>query len=536
MDKEQSKAPVLTEHEIQDDSFLNEEFTRLTSKTEEASTEEVKTVEEIKEETEATVDQEVVKEEPEHAVHKQKVILEFAFDAANKLISADTITLPSLNDEKLQSVMEKLPNMSLTDNKEGREWASTLQDSLNKSSFDNMFVPTLEREGSEFRQHVAHNNFNLAGGYPKYPEPNGSVMAGEQAVVRLLNHLGLGNLYSAPMWHSGFWVTFKPATETEMVDLNHLIASDKINFGRYTYGLAFSNLTSYTAERLLRFAADHVYETTIRPEDTVNRGILSYLRAQDIPAFLHGFLCSVYPRGFNYRRPCCNNPSTCKHVAENTINLRHLLVVDNLALTPFQKNHMVKRARYSVDAKSIQQYQDEMARLHPRRHVVEQANGGEVTITLKSPSALEYIEAGHRWIESMVDMVESALGRDPANSERNSLLQEHGLASILCQYSHWVEDLSFGQIDVKDTDTVNAALTHMSSDDELRVKILEAIKAYINDSTIAVVGIPTYDCPSCNTPQTKPSEKALYSEIIPLDVIQVFMHLVRQRIARLTSR
>lgn len=518
-DKENNnqQEPVLTEFEIQDLSVTNQPV------------EEHQPIEQVLEEPPPD-------EASEDPVHKQKVILQFNFDAANKLISADTITLPSTNEEQLKKVIENLPNMSLTDSEEGREWASSVQESLNKNSFDNMFIPSLEREGSEFRQHLAHNNFNLAGGYPKYPEPNGSVMAGEQAVVRLLNHLGLGNLYSAPMWHSGFWVTFKPATETEMVDLNHLIAGDKINFGRYTYGLAFSNLTSYTTERLLRFAADHVYETTIRPEDTANRGILSYLRAQDIPAFLHGFLCAVYPRGFNYRRPCCNNPQTCKHVAEGTINLRYLSVVDNSALTPFQKNHMVKRSRYSVDAKSIEQYQDEMSRLHPRRHIVNQEGGGEVTITLKSPSALEYIEAGHRWIESMVDMVEDALGKDPANGERNSLLQQHGLASILCQYAHWVSDLSFGQIDVKDLDTVNAALTHMSSDDELRVKILEAIKAYINDSTIAVIGIPSYDCPACKTAQTKPNDKPLYSEIIPLDVIQVFMHLVRQRIARLTSR
>ena len=469
-------------------------------------------------------------------VSKQNVILQFGFDAQNKLVSADTITLPSVNEETLKTVINRLPNMSLTDSEEGRNWVGAVQDSMNKSSFDDMFIPALEREGSEFRQHLAHNNFNLAGGYPKYPEPNGSVMAGEQAVVRLLNHLGLGNLYSAPMWHSGFWVTFKPATESEIVDLNHLIASDKIGFGRYTYGLAFSNLTAYTTERILRFAADHVYESTIRPEDTANKGILSYLRAQDIPAFLHGFLCSIYPRGFNYRRPCCNNPSKCKHVAEGTLNLRYLSVVDNSALTPFQKNHMVKRTRYSMDAKSIQQYQDEMARLHPRRHTIQQTNGSEVTLTLKTPSAVEYVEAGHRWIESMADMVEEALGKDPNTTERNSMLQQHGLASILCQYSHWVSDMSFGSIDVKDLDTVNAMLTHLSSDDELRTKILEAVKAYINDSTISIIGIPTYDCPSCKEPQTKPNDKPLYSELIPLDIVQVFMHLVKQRIANLTRR
>lgn len=520
----------LTEHTIESDNFLKEEFTRLSSTDKEKETEELK--EEAPEEKETPKEEEKAPE----VSHKQKVLVEFSFDATNQIVSTDTITLPSVSDEKLEEIMDNLPNMSLTDSRDGREWVSTIQDSLNKSSYDGMFTPSLEREDSEFRQYLPHNNFKLAGGYPKYPEPNGSVMAGEQAVVRLLNHLGLGNLYSAPMWHSGFWVTFKPATETEMVDLNHLIASDKINFGRYTYGLAFSNLTSYTTERLLRFAADHIYETTIRPEDTVNRSVLSYLRAQDIPAFLHGFLCSVYPRGFNYRRACCNNPGTCKHVAENTINLRHLSFVDTNALTPFQKNHMVKRSRYSVDAKSIEQYQDEMARLHPRQHTVGQTTGSEVVLTLKSPSALEYIDAGHRWIEKMVDMVESALGRDPGTEERNTLLQEHGLASILCQYSHWVSDLSFGSIDVKDIDTVNSALTHMSSDDELRTKILQAIKSYINDSTISVIGIPTYDCPGCKAPQTKPSDKGLYSEIIPLDVIQVFMHLVRQRIARLTSR
>jgi hypothetical protein len=114
----------------------------------------------------------------------------------------------------------------------------------------------------------------------------------------------------------------------------------------------------------------------------------------------------------------------------------------------------------------------------------------------------------------MADMVEEALGKDPNTTERNSMLQQHGLASILCQYSHWVSDMSFGSIDVKDLDTVNAMLTHLSSDDELRTKILEAVKAYINDSTISIIGIPTYDCPSCKEPQTKPNDKPLIKSAI----------------------
>ena len=453
-----------------------------------------------------------------------------------KLDANPLLTLPPRSEEDMVRIITELPNTPLADSERGQQWSALVEDSTNLASWDGMFDDSLRREGSDWRNGLEYNGAQLRGGYPVYASKPGRKLEGSQAIVRVLNHLGIGSIFNQPMWHSGFWVSFKPATESEIVDLNHLIASDKVMFGRYTYGLAFSNLTSFAVERLLNFAVEHIYETSIRQEDLAETSILSLLRAQDIPAFLTGLMAAMYPRGFNYKRPCCNNPHTCNHIAEATLDLRFLDKCDNSAFTAYQKGHMTNRRRGSMTVESIKRYQSEMASLHPRVHQVKQGYGNDITFKIGSPSALEYVDAGHRWIDAMTDMVNEVIGKEAGSTERDTLLKQHGLATVLCQYSHWVQEISFGDGEIDDRATLDNTLKHLSSDDEVRDKLMEIVKKYINDSTISVIGIRTYDCPKCRTPQTQTSDKPLRSEVIPLDVLQVFMRLVRQRIARLARR
>ena len=468
--------------------------------------------------------------------HGHRAVLEIPINAADKLTSADTITLPSKDEEKIREMLEHMPNIDVTDNKQGRNWAATLQASLSVAPYGGMFNESFKKPDSEYKQYVQFGGIKLAGSSPRFPEVQNKELTGSGAIARVLSHLGLGQLFSAPMWHSGFWVTFKPPTESAMVEHNRLIASDKIEMGRYSYGMAFSNLTSYTVERLLNFAADHIHESSIRPEDLGADSILKYLKAQDIPAFLWGFLCSIYPRGFNYRRPCCNDAEKCNHVALETLNLKVLQWTDGNALTDWQKQHMSKRSRGNMEVASISRYQEEMKSLYPMTKVVSQNQGAEISYKIKTPTALEYVNAGHRWISSMVEMVERVVGVDISTTERDTLLKEHGKASLLCQFSHWVESLEMGSNTILDQTTVETLLAQLSSDDELREGILKGITDYIDNSMISIIGIPVYECPVCGKDQGEEETPKRFKEVIPLDTNQVFFLLVNQRIARLRTR
>lgn len=454
-----------------------------------------------------------------------------------KLPDTPMLTLPPKHETDMVKILSDLPNLPLDEGKQSALWASLIMDSGEKVSKDSMFVDCLTRKESDWRTGVDVNGTVLRGGYPIFAAGKGKELEGAQAVVRVLNHLGIGSIYSQPLWHSGFWVSFKPPTESELVDLNHAIASDKIKFGRHTYGLAFSNLTSYTVDRLLKFACDHIYETSIRQEDLSNIGILEILHTHDIPAFLTGFMASQYPRGFNYRRPCCNNPQTCTHVHEATLDLRWLTKEDNSRLTPYQKGHMTSRRRGSMSLDSIKRYRTEMELSHPRDVVIKQTIGNSITFQLGCPTANDYVDAGFRWIGKMAEMVDEAVGKDAGSVERNALIQQHGMASILCQFSHWVKEIRIGEQIVTQRSTLDNLLTHLSSDDEIRERLIQEIKRYIMDSTVAIVGIKTFDCPVCKKPngdESNPNE--LQRELIPLDVVQVFTLLVSQRIARLARR
>lgn len=447
----------------------------------------------------------------------------------------DTLSLPSDLDSAVSKTMQDIPEINLTDSPDARQWAGVLSDGMNMSTFNETYVPTLEEKGRDFKQGLDFGGKRFSAARPRFKNTESEKLTGERAVLRMMTHLGTGSLFQVPLWHSGFWLTIKAPVDSEIVELNRLMTADKIEMGRQTYGLAFSNQSSYTTDRLVQFVLDHIYDSTLkRDQIPQDGGYKSIIAAQDYPSLLWSIVCSRYPDGFQYSRSCVSNPDKCNHVVNELINVHKLQWVDNASLTAWQQAHMSNRQSSKMDLASVKRYQEELTRTQNKTIKFKEGTESEFSMTLRSPTISEYVQSGHRWISDIVALVERTVGMEAREVERESFITKHCQATAMRQYQHWVKEIEHGDNSYDDQETIEKLLDSLSTDDEVREAFIQEVIDYINQSTISVIGIPVFDCPKCGgTQEEKSSPK---NALIPLDVNQVFFGLVSQQLAKIESR
>lgn len=462
-----------------------------------------------------------------------------------------TISLPSNLEKETNDILEKLPNIDLSGGEEILNWGETLSEGMGNLSDLNQFVGTLNNPDSDFRQTIGYKGKDLGVSEIK-TNFNSNHLTGEKAILAFSKALGVGDLIQTPLWASGIWVTLKTPTEAEMIRLNQELVDDKITQGRATKGLAFSNSMVYTIDRLARFAIDHIFDTTLQASALENKDIRDLILSQDYPTLVWGLICSMYPRGFQFRRACIDNPEKCNYVLEELLNPKKLLWVNYRALPESHMVHMSQRQHKIKTLESVLNYQSSLPIISDKTINVGDEESGLVKITLKSPNLNEYITAGQEWITGIVKIVDSIISKNPSdninnsftdnnsnsinNKERNKQIEKYSQSSSLRQISHWIKNIEINDYIVDDIDTMANVLSIMSQDDTKRVSLIEEVSKYIEETTLSVVGIPVYNCPKCKTTQGTESLNDEFKNIIPLDVTSIFFDQHVQRLMRIGQR
>lgn len=439
----------------------------------------------------------------------------------------ETLALPTSNLDTVKNVLNDAPNVRLDDNKQGREWSEALNDSLDALYLRDSFDKTVNRNDSEFVQAIDSEKMPLCAGIPNLRYNVGEKVAGERAVLRIRSLVGLGTILQIPLWHSGFWVTIKAPSEGALLELQRRLIEEKINLGRNTHGLAFANTSVYVAGWLMDFVIQHIYDTTIKATDIDLRKMI---KALDIPSIVWGLACSIWPNGFQYTRACSVDPEKCNHVVKEKINLGKLLWVDRKALTAWQISHMTNRGGSTMSIESIERYCSEFTIGRGRTIKVNE----NVSINLKVPNIDEYINSGYKWVNNIVNMIDGSLTEQPTDAARNHYINELGKSTNMRQYVHWIESIDAAGNIVDDVETIEQIVDTFSSIDEVRIEYFNDILKFIDDSTMAVIAIPTYTCPSCQEEQ--PATLPRFTHLLNIDVISCFFILLVQKLRKIHSR
>ncbi|WP_087659695.1 hypothetical protein [Caballeronia terrestris] len=208
--------------------------------------------------------------------------------------------------------------------------------------------------------------------------------------------------------------------------------NEKIVLERTTNGLAFANTSSYLTGWVLDFAMEYVYDTSLQEKDPVR--IKAMIETPDLPILFWGLACAIWPRGFQYARPYIDPVTNEEKILREKLAVGKLLWVDNKALTQWQVAHMAHRGSGMMSADNVKRYKREFTIGQPRRVQLSD----HISVTLKVPSANEYVLAGHKWIGEITRVVNDALQLPPEDQRRANHIVQRGKATNMRQYIHWV--------------------------------------------------------------------------------------------------
>tara|TARA_B100000700_G_scaffold154615_2_gene171605 strand:- start:3480 stop:5084 length:1605 start_codon:yes stop_codon:yes gene_type:complete len=350
---------------------------------------------------------------------------------------------------------------------------------------------------------------------------SGGKLSGDSARLRLRAATGLGSILSIPLWHTGLWVKIKTPSAATLVELERTIAQQKAAIGRSTSGVAFSNSTIFILEPLLNCIFRHVYEHTYKGE----KELRDIVKVTDIPQLVWGFACSIYPDGFPFAQPCVANPRKCTHVDYTTLHVPKLSWLDNTSMSEYQSRLMVDRDGEVTD-ETLSEYTRQHKAPQSRRVSINE----DVTIHLSVPTVARHIQSGNSWVDGIIEMTNEAFGQELRGRQRDNYIIEQSQVTQLRRYTHWIEKVEFSDGSfVSDADSIDDLVSDLSSDPDIRDLIVENVEWLIKNSVISAVGIPRYDCPECGGVASEDDSVTRLSEIIQLEVLEVFFTLGHTR-------
>lgn len=454
-------------------------------------------------------------------------------DSYSTPLSEDAPGGPGMPSLPLKEFTEKVTQFSNIADSMGdvlKTWRSVLEEAVEQFTPAGHMQERFTDSDSEFKQGVEQPSGLKTISAINFKQTTGEVR-GELALMKVAKFLGLGEVVNVPLPHSGIWVTIKPPAEQDLIDFYNMVFREKIVMGRATSGYTLTNMSVHINNRLFDFILKHVH--SVNYEEISKEELDKRVNILDFPILAWGFACSMYPNGFDYERACMNDIEKCTHIEKAKLNLSKLLWIDNSSLSEVQKTILGENRPNKLKLVDYEKYRSEHQRTKAR--TVKLSNG--IEFKLRIPTFSEYTADGLKWVNTITNVVERALMDSEADEEvRLETLNQYVKASILKQYNFYVESIIVDGSVISDRSTIDSTLALFSSDDTIRGELTKEIIDFKAKSSIAVIGIPEYKCPVCKTEQKLENPGTAVTNVIPLDVMNVFFLTLTSRISKILDR
>lgn len=411
----------------------------------------------------------------------------------------------------------------------GLDWNRGIVAAASSTAFiDNRFNATINRPDALFRQYLASESRPVGFTAPKPLEAGvGVALTGERAMQRVRGILGLAGQVSIPMYHSGFWITLQAPKDSDVIELQRRVQEEKIELGRETYGLVFSNEQAYINSFLLDFCLEHIHSHTVRVDNP--QDLKKLIKIQDLNILFWGMACLIWPRGFDYVRSVMTQEGIeATEMVSGKIAIGKLLWVDNASFDVKQAAHLANNTQqYQMTIDTVLEYQKNfMPSIAGGRLITIRDN---LQLLINSTNASNYIADGAAWISGIVQTVDSTFTQSiPDEESRNRMIDTHARASSLRNYASWISALVIDGQENYNRDDINDTLTLLSTEPESVELIMKEVPKFIDDCTRALVAIPETSGVS--------RESLKFPNLIPIDVINTFFTLLGQHVNIIASR
>lgn len=438
-------------------------------------------------------------------------------------------SLPSIVFSSFTKKIADFNNLN-EDNATLKDWREVVQDSVDMYTSSDMYTDRLSDPASKFEQGFTDNNKELSTISDfKLKNVDGEIK-GEFALLKVAKFLGLGDIVRIPLPHSGIWITVKPPTEKDLIDFYNNLYREKVVLGRSTSGLTLSNFSVYINNALIDFILDHVH--SINYSDIKISELKKFISIHDLPILVWGFAASLYPNGFDYKRACVADVDKCSHISAGKINVSKLLWIDNSSLTDAQKLILSEFRPNRLTMDSYTKYKAE----HARSVSGSFTTAAGLKFTLDIPSIDDYVTSGLAWVNTINAKVESVALDDKDPKYKQSLLEQYIKTTLLKQYCHFVKEIEIDDNTITDRETIDNILEMLSGDDITRTFVLTEINKYISKTTVAVIGIPEYECPACKANQNPSPVNDRLVNVIALDSMNLFFSLTTLKVSKIMER
>jgi len=453
-----------------------------------------------------------------------------------KVSTEDKFMMPVSIMSRLATVLEKLSNLS-------KEEADKLYTAEDKRSLGvSVATSRLTNDDDMLAGDISDYENNLSYGDTELNiralniNPKANKVSGDSLQAFLSTVTGIGTLTQVPLWHSGFWLTLLPIKDSDIINLEMELSESFIELGRTTSGLIYSNYSVIYNRIVTNFIMAHIQNSSLK---VPNSELRKYILIQDFYPIINGILHSMNPNGYDYIRSCINNTVNndedkpkCDFILEAKINFKKLLRVNRKRLTTNMLVQMSKRAPDSLTIEQVKEYQKELISTHNTSKVITAGNGVDVKFTFKSPTLDEYIVAGEYWVNSIISKTEKLFTETTDDDVKNNLISEMTITSILGMYNSWVTKIDVAGHFIDGFIDITLALETLSSDNKTLEEFINTIKTFINDATVAMVGIPNYVCPTCKKEQNTNTSKE-FKELVPINMVESFFDLATLRLAKM---
>lgn len=408
---------------------------------------------------------------------------------------------------------------------EGSEWFRAVDEADEHAGVIGFGEDLIGRDAAKWRQQFEADGRTVRTGSPRQRLSGGN-HSKEEIAMYIDRRRGHGAPFDVLLPRSGFWLRFKPPRLEDFLTLQYQLSQLKINIGNVTKGLAFSNISQTLRSTVLDFCLQFVSDATCvyrTPTDLKEKIDLG-----DLDIVMWGLICTVYPRGFPYRHACMADPAKCQHVVKEILNIQNLFWMDESSFTKKQRYFLAKRPwdRPHTD-EELAKYREDHVRGRSRIVWFE----GGIGLEFKMPNTYEYELSGHAWINGLIEMTNSAYNEPVTGKSRMSYIDTLAMATTGRQYAHMVTAV-YEQVDEDsepvllgdDRELINAVMSTNFTSSEDFDKLFDAVKELIDDALIGVIAVPSFNCPSCDSPVAKHFHQR-YPHLVALDVLSVFFTL-----------
>lgn len=444
---------------------------------------------------------------------------------------APAVSAVPCNATTFNELLEAYPSLNYGIGDLSREWSAEITSGARLLHQGQFLTAAINRDESMWSQYVPYGAGRLGIVRPPLPKSSDGKISGDMATWTVKSELGIGVLTNLPLWHSGFWITLRSPSARARLELQQRIDQERIQLGRDTSGLAFSNTSVYLKSYLVDFALAHTSVANATYANTLE--LKDKILTTDIPQMIWGMLTTLYPHGYPYHQPCINDPSKCQHIVKEVLDLNKINFTDTQRLSQPQLKHMSERHEKKKD-EQLQAYQG--AHLYNGKGLIEvRTRYGMVKFQLKVPTLTQYASAGYDWVDGIVNLVQQAFGSNLQGEQRNAYILDQAKSLNMGEYSHWVAQIGFkdGTV-VDDVETIRNVLAEISGDSDLSQSFFTQVLSYMEECTLSLIGLPMFNCPECGT-SSVPKEQIKHPYINPIDVEALFFTMQGQHIEKVLS-